>query len=61
MTHLIVLTYVNLMPGSRKDNELTLHSSNVAALDIVFKLGELLLQFVHGDLVILCCVKVSKC
>lgn len=61
MTHLRVLTYVNLMRGSRKDNELTLHGSNVAALDIVIKLGDLFLQLVHGDFVILCCVNFSKC
>ena len=35
-------------------SELTLHSGNVRALDVVFEFGNLLLEFVQRDLLVLC-------
>lgn len=35
-------------------NTPTLHSSDIRALDIIFKLGDLLLQLIHGHLLVLC-------
>lgn len=40
--------------GFERIKMLTLHGSDISALDVVLKLGEFLLEFIQGDLLILC-------
>jgi hypothetical protein len=42
-----------MMAAKNKRAKHTLHGSDVRALDVVFELGNLLLQIVEGDLLIL--------